>query len=126
MDITEIAVGNFITIYEILKQVDEKLMKELPQYDPTDIQPVVISEKWLLAFDFEKTVQSDMTRYYRLKEGDLLFEIVFPKRKPAALYIYKSNEMIKHYVREEHFMIHILQNVYEQHTGKKLEKNTTT
>ena len=122
MDTNEIYLGNYVAVYEILRQVDEKLLKELPHYDPNDVKPIIISEEWLLALGFEKTVQPDMTRYYRLKEDDLLFEVVFPKRKTKAIYIYKNDNLIRYYVREEHFMIHILQNAFEEFTRKKLKK----
>ncbi|OBW43506.1 hypothetical protein AB670_00035 [Chryseobacterium sp. MOF25P] len=122
MDIKEIFIGNYVSIYNKAILVDDETISKLKIYESKDLKPINITDEWLINFGFSKEVETVDTSYYRLNTKNYKFEILIHKFKAEYLSVYDDKDELQEHFLEHTLKIHTLQNVFMKWVGEMLYK----
>ena len=124
MEANELRIGNYAKHYEngIVLTVGRTVAFKTPtntiRVDVDDLEPIKLTEEWLLKFGFEKIYSTKVRSVFDFSE-DLRFGYLdffgFSNTSSGVTFIGKKFEHIKY--------VHQLQNLYFALTGKELTLN---
>lgn len=107
MKVTELRIGNYAKNLFGIIQIEEIPLKSNPLYNPDAIEPIPLTEEWLLRFRF-RTVDD---RYYNLSVNSLFV---------MSWNIYEMRLILNGFFMPNHQYVHQLQNLYFALTGEEL------
>ena len=127
---TQLRIGNFIAfgkqcckVYEIQENCFYVIGEKERSFKSTsfELEPIPLTEDWLIKFGFEKIIDNEFTLRYELKK-DPRFDYFFPKHNLKTFGLRFQGctffDVVKY--------VHQLQNLYFALTNKELNYETTT